>query len=102
MAIYGHMNKNQPFQDDQDPPPDKTDESPFEETEADDTISSLLQEAKDMVKDTQQGVTEESRTSSEGSTPSSTHHAAQETDQHFTIANSPTRYQQYKDSTTKE
>lgn len=99
MAIYGHMNKNQSSQDNQDPPPDG---SPFEETEVDDTISSLLQEAEDMVKDTKQGVTEESRTSSEESTPSSTHHAAQETDQHFTIANSPTRYQHHKDSTTKE
>ena len=102
MAIYGHMNKNQSPQDDQDPPPEKTDKLPFEETEIDDTISSLLQEAEDTVKHTQQSVTEESRTSLEENTPSSAHHATQETDQHFTIANSPTRFQQYKDSTTKE
>ena len=102
MAIYGHMNKNQSPQDDQDPPPGKTDESPLEEIEVDDTVSSLLQEAEDMVKNTQQSVTEESRTNLEESTPSSTHHSTQETDQHFTIANSPTRFQQYKDSTTKE
>ena len=100
MAIYGHMNKKQFPQDDQDPPPDKTDEVPLEEIEVDDTVSSLLQEAEDMVKNTQQGVMEESKTSLEETT--STHHSMQETDQHFTIANSPTRFQQYKDSTTKE
>lgn len=94
MAIYGHMNKKP--EDDQDPPPDKTDEMSLEETEVDETISSFLQEAEDAVKTTQ-GITEET---SKANLEETSHSTPQETDQHFTIANSPTRFQHYKDTTT--
>ena len=99
MAIYGHMNKKQLPQDDKDPPPDKTDkeEVPLEEAEVDETISSFLQEAEDMVKSTQGNIMKETSKTEEIS------HSTQATDhdQHFTIGNSPTRFQHYKD-TTKE
>lgn len=99
MAIYGHMNKKP--QDDQDPPPDKTDKVPLEEAEVEATISSLLEEADDVMKNTQQEIKEEtSRTTLEGNS-----HPTEEAEQHFTIANSPTRFQHYKDTTkdtTKE
>lgn len=95
MAIYGHMNKKQPPQDDQDPPPDKTDkeEVPLKETEDDETISSFLQEAEDVVKSTEKGIIEETSGTKEIS------HSTQESEQHFTIANSPTRFQHHKDTT---
>lgn len=94
MAIYGHMNKKQLPQDDQDPPPEKTDEIPsMEETEVDETIMSFMQEAEDVMKRTQEGATQETnRIDLEETT--------KETDQHFTIVNSPTRFQHHKD--TKE
>ena len=98
MAIYGHMNKNQLPQDDP-PPEDKADKTPLE-GEVDDTISSLLQEAMDAVKSSQEDVREEKTNTEESS--SSTHHSTEETDQHFTIANSPTRFQKHTDTTTKE
>ena len=98
MAIYGHMNKNQSPQDDP-PPEDKADETPLE-GEVDGTISSLLQEAMDVVKSTQEGVMEEKTNTEESS--SSMHHSSQDTDQHFTIANSPTRFQKYTDTTPKD
>lgn len=103
MAIYGHMNKKQLPDNDQDPPPGKKDEVPLEETETNETILSFLREAEDAVKSTQQEVTQESnKMNLEETTHSTTTTTTQETDQHFTIANSPTRFQHYKDSNTKE
>jgi len=97
MAIYGHMNKKTQPQDDEDPPPDKTDKVPLDEaSKVEETISSLLEEANDIM-NTQQGIKEETnRTNLEGSS-----HPTEEAEQHFTIANSPTRFQHHKDTTEK-
>ena len=102
MAIYGHMNNKQ-LPDDQDPPPEKKDGIPLE-GEVNETIMSFLQEAEDAVKSTQQEITEDTNKMSLEETAHSTTTTTptQETDEHFTIANSPTRFQHYKDTTTKE
>ena len=100
MAIYGHMNKKLP-DDDQDPPPEMKDEIPLE-AEVNETISSFLQEAEDAVKSTQQEITlDTNKMDLEGTTHSTTT-PTQEADEHFTITNSPTRFQHNKDTTTKE
>lgn len=98
MAIYGHMSDKQVSQDDQDPPPDKTNGTSLEEAEANEITSSLLEEAENIMKSTkQESITEEtSIANSKRNSNSTTAH--EETEQHFTIANSPTRYQHYKDT----
>lgn len=99
MAIYGHMNKKQLPPNDHDPPPEKEDEATLEDVETDEVISSLMKEAEDVVKSTttQEGVVQDSsRTNLD-----ETSRPIRETD-HFTITNSPTRYQHHKDTTNKE
>jgi len=99
MAIYGHMSNKELSHEE--PPPDNdggTESFKVKEKEIDETLSSLLQEAEDLVTSPDPTL----QTSQQEESP--THLAAEpeeksKSDEHFTLENSPTRYQTYSKNT---
>ena len=99
MAIYGHMSNKELSHEDSPPDDDGGTESfEMEEKEIDETLSSLMQEAEDLV--TSPDPTQQTNQFEENPP----HLAAEpeekrKSDEHFTLANSPTRYQTYSKDT---
>ena len=99
MAIYGHMS-NKTLSHEDPPPDDDGGAKMYElgEKEIDETLSSLMQEAEDVLT-TPDATQQLSQHEESPALLTAEPEEKSKSNEHFTLANSPTRYQTYRKDT---